>query len=387
MKKLVTIITLILLLVTAIVPQAGCKGGTEETEPAPSESNCWLELLSVLPENEVTLKAAFLQDSAYLDEKKQQCPQVTAEYIIIRDHPLLLGSSPSDYSDEEWKETLGFVRADVDQRIYAGELPLDYYEAVRGRFSQDDVDNAARTGPMNEMLEVVPYQGHEFYSWGGDYQINIQYRSGVRPLGRGHRLALVDDFIFWIKWTDGMKEMIDSYEDNIESLADNEDYRLLAGALEELDTVTAFFSAESQSVSYISEIYQQIIEDPENNEPRQLFVEEIQRELRLKPYQAFATGAGLDEKGYYLAIVLLNPSKEVAQENATLLEQRINQSKIVWAWLSQSGDTWADLIENMEIESRGRLTMAKLYGGVANCWVNFNVMGMLGSYEPLLIHE
>ena len=99
---------------------------------------------------------------------------------------------------------------------------MHFYEALRGRFNQDDVDNAARTGPMNEMLEVVPYQGHQFYSWSGDNDINMSMRSNVRPLGRGHRLALVDDFIFWVRWTDGMKEMIDSYTDNIESLADNE---------------------------------------------------------------------------------------------------------------------------------------------------------------------
>ncbi len=359
----------------------------EETEVSTSESNRWLELLSALPENEITLKAAFLQDNAYLEEKRQQYPQISAEYAIIRNHPLLSGSSPGAYSDEEWKETLGFVSADIDQRIYAGELPLDYYEAVRGRFSRDDVDNAARTGPGNDMLEVVSYQGHEFYSWGGDNDINMSMSSNVRDMGRGFRLALVDDFIFWVRWTDGMKEMIDSYEDNVKSLADNEDYKLLAGALEELDTVTAFFSAESQSRSYVSEIYQQILEDPDNNERRQVFVEEIKRELRLKPYQAFATGAGIDDEGYYLAIVLLNPSEEVARENATLLEQRINQSKIAMAWHSQSGDKWSDLIESMEIESKGRLTIAKLYGGVVECWVNFNVMWMLGSYEPLLIHE
>jgi len=205
-------------------------------------------------------------------------------------------------------------------------------------------------------------------------------------MGRGFRLALVYGFIFWVRWTDGMKEMIDSYEDNIESLADNEDYKLLAEALEELDTVTACFSAESQSLSYISEIYQQIIEDP-SNEIQQLFVGEIKREVRLKPYQAFATGAGIDDEGYYLAIVLLNPNEEVAQENATLLEQRINQSKVAMAWHSQSGDKWSDLIESMEIESRGRLTLARLYGAVVECWVNFNVMGMMGPYEPLLIHE
>ena len=384
MKKVITITTLALLLATTLIWQSGCG---KETEVPTSESNRWLELLSVLPENEITLKAAFLQDNAYLEEKRQQYPQISAEYAIIRNHPLLSGSSPGAYSDEEWKETLGFVSADIDQRIYAGELPLDYYEAVRGRFSRDDVDNAARTGPGNDMLEVVSYQGHEFYSWGGDNDINMSMRSNVRQLGRGFRLALVDDFIFWVRWTDGMKEMIDSYEDNVKSLADNEDYKLLAGALEELDTVTALFSAESQSRSYVSEIYQQIIEDPDNNERRQVLVEEIKRELRLKPYQAFATGVGIDKDGYYLAIALLNPSEEVARENATLLEQRINQSKIAMAWHSQSGDKWSDLIESMEIESKGRLTLARLYGAVVECWVNFNVMGMMGPYEPLLIHE
>ncbi|GAG64296.1 unnamed protein product [marine sediment metagenome] len=388
MKKLIigTVLAM-LLVVSAIAPQTGCTHETEDTGIPVSESNRWLELLSILPENEVALKAAFLQDNAYLEEKKQQYPQISSEYAIIRNHPLLSGDSPKAYSDEEWKETLGFVSADVDQRIYAGELPLDYYEAVRGCFSRDDVDNAARTGPGNDMLEVVSYQGHEFYSWGGDNDINMSMRSNVRQLGRGFRLALVDDFIFWVRWTDGMKEMIDSYEDNVKSLADNEDYKLLAGALEELDTVTALFSAESQSRSYVSEIYQQIIEDPDNNERRQVLVEEIKRELRLKPYQAFATGAGIDKDGYYLAIALLNPSEEVARENATLLEQRINQSKIAMAWHSQSGDKWSDLIESMEIESKGRLTLARLYGAVVECWVNFNVMGIMGPYEPLLIHE
>ncbi len=375
------------LAVMLLVSLGGVVGCGTEPEIVPSKSNRWLELLGILPENEVTLKAAFLQDSAYLDEKKRQYPQITAEYAIIRNHPLLFGTSPRAYSDEEWKETLGFVQADADQRIYAGELPQFYYEAVRGRFSRGDVDNAARTGPGNDMLEVVSYQGHEFYSWGGDNDINFSMRSNVRPLGRGHKLALVDDFIFWVRWTDGMKEMIDSYEDNSVSLADNEDYKLLAEALEELDTVTAFFSAESQSLGHISEVYQQIIEEPDDNEGPQIFVEEINMEVRLKPYQALATGAGINEKGYYLAIVLLNPSEEVARENATLLEQRINQSKIAMAWHSQSGDKWSDLIESMEIESKGRLTIAELYGGVVECWVNFSVMPLLGSYEPLLLHE
>ena len=105
MKKLITIALVLLLLVAIIVPQTGCKGGTEEVEPAPSESNRWLELLSVLPANENTLKAGYLQDFAYLKEKVGE--QTTPEYLIFRQHHLsgytarvVLGEPPAD---EEWK--------------------------------------------------------------------------------------------------------------------------------------------------------------------------------------------------------------------------------------------------------------------------------------------
>jgi len=334
-----------------------------------------MELLSLLPENDVTLVAAYLQDNGYLEEKKDEYAQVSDEYTIIRTQPLF-GTSPSAYSDEEWQQTLGFTLKDVDRRIFTGVPPMDYYQAVGGRFSPDEVESAVRTGPGNDILEEVSYQEHKFYRWGTDTDINMSMRSGLRPGGRGHRLALVDDFIFWVRWTDGIKEMIASYEGSIRSLADNEDYKLLAGGLGELDVVTALFSSGTQSYSYVSETYQAIIDDPGNNERQQTFVEEIQREPKLKPYQAFATGAGLDEDGYYLAIVLLNPDEETAEQNKTLLRQRINNSPY-----------WSDQVRNMEIKSRGRLTIAKLYGSAAKAWNSFTVMGMMGPYEPLLVHE
>jgi len=380
MKKLITITTLALLVTITLMSQLGC---SKETETPTSESNRWLELLSVLPANENTLKAAYLQDFACLAEKVDK--QTTPEYVISRQHHLsgytgwvVVGKELP--ADEEWKQTLGFTMADVDQTIYAGALPLHYYEAVRGRFSRDDVDNAARTGPGNDILEIVSYQGHEFYSWGEDHGINFALRSNVRPLGKGFRLALIDDFIFWVSWTDGIKEMIDSYEDNIDSLADIENYQLLAQGLEELDVCCTFFSAESQSLSHVREVYKDMLEGP-SNERQQLFVEEFERQVRLKPYQALATGAGIDEKGYYMAIVLLNSSEEVAQENATLLEQRINQAKMAWG-----GQKWSDLIESMEIESKGQLTLARLYGESCGYWDNFEMLGE-GPYEPLLMYE
>lgn len=376
MKKLTGTIALILLLATTILLLAGCAKETEETKITPSESNRWLELLRVLPSNENTIKATYLSDWTYTAEKMPD-----GKYAVGHSIPIV---GYKYYSEEEWKATLGFVIADVDQTIYAGALPVNYYQAVRGRFNQKVVDNAARTGPMNEMLEVVTYQGHEFYSWGGDFEINLAMRSNVRHLGRGHRLALVDDFIFWVLWTDGMKEMIDSYEGNIESLADNEDYWLLAGALEELDTVTAFFSAESHSRSHFDEIFSQEKIEELSPEIRERLVAERDRDIRLKPYRALATGGGKDDKGYYLAIALANPDEAVARDNAKLLNQRIDQAKIVWG--PQAGQNWADLIESAVIESNGRLTLARLYGSVVEFWDYFEMLGE-GPYELLLISE
>jgi len=366
------------LAIVLLLSLGGVVSCAEETEIAPSESNRWLELLKVLPENEETLKVAYLQDTAYMLEKMPQ-----GEYPIAHNLPMF-GRSPGSYSDEEWKATLGFVAADVDQTIYAGTPPIHFYEALRGRFNQGDIDNAVRTGPMNEILEVVPYGNHEFYSWSGDFEINLAMRSNVRPLGRGHRLALLDDFILWIKWTDGMKEMIDSYEDNIESLSDIEDYQLLAGGLEELDTVTAFFSSEPQSESHFKKVHQEQIEqlDPEIKE---LLLGELESDVKLKPYLALATGAGRDDKGYYLAVALANVDEKTARENVRLLEQRINQAKMVWG--STAGEMWSKYIESMEIESRGRLTLCKLYGAIIELWDSFEMYNTWGLYEPLLIHE
>ena len=382
MKRLIAITALILLLVAAFIPQAGCNN--KETEVTPSESNHWLELLNVIPANDNTLKTAYLNDSAYTREKIEQYPEVMTGYETAYGSPFS-ASQRYNYSDEEWKQTLGFVSADVDQKIYAGASPPDYYEAVRGRFSREDIDNAVKTGPMNDILEVVSYQGHEFYSWGGDHEINLSRRSNVRPLGKGFRLALVDNFIFWVAWTDGMREMIDSYEDNIDSLADIEDYKLLAEALVELDTIGAFFSSESQSQSHVREVYKDVLEDTSDERPQRLaFVDEIDRQVRLKPYQALATGTGIYENGFYMVIVLLNSNEEVAKENATLLEQRINQAKIAWHY--QQDVKWSDLVESMEIQSKGRLTLAKLYGEIFMYWNKFQT-SVSESYEPLLMHE
>jgi len=101
----------------------------------------------------------------------------------------------------------------------------------------------------------------------------------------------------------------------------------------------------------------------------------------MKKLFAFATGAGADEKGYYLAIAILNPDEETARQNIGLLENRIESGKLPWG---ESGkNAWTDIIEGMEIEARGRLTMAKLYGKAC---VNWDSFATHGGALPLMIH-
>ena len=391
MKKLITVIALVLLLVVMLISQTGCNGDTEGAEPVASESNRWLELLNVLPENEVTLKGAYLQDFSYLMDKVERHPEITDRYGVSH---ISVGSTSSLFSRynfmdteivDEYKNTLGFTLDNVEQMISSGETP-QAYEAYRGIFSKVDIDNAVKTGPLNDLLEIVQYGDFEFYSWGEDNEINLSIRSSVRPLGRGHRLALVDDFIFWMVWTDGIEDMLDSYSDKIDSLADIEEYQLMARELAVLDVFHAYFSTDTNSYSDMTDWLEQSGDMfPIRAEQQERLEESINDTALLKPYQAFATGAGLDKDSYFLAIVLMNPDKDTAANNASLLKKRIRETQNVW-----QGNSWLDWIDDMQIESKGRLTTAKLYGAICEFWwqrFEYFDLRVGGVYEPLLLHE
>ncbi len=385
MKKSITIAVSLLLLAMTLLLLPGCGADTETT---PSESNRWLELLSVIPEKEDTLKAAYMQTAEYVDllreqwESSEDTPEGILEYVDLAAHRRLplFGTA---YTDEEWKETVGFTVKDVIDSIVAGVPPLRFYQAVRGRFSEADVEDAARTGPLNEHLETLTYGGNEYYSWGADFSIQFDWRSGVRNLGRGHRLAYVGDFAFWILWTEGLEEMIDSHNGKVKSLADNEDYIFLAGVLEDMDTVTAFFSSDSLSISQFKERFQKRFEEL-RDEGHQQQVEEFENEPLLKPYLSVASGAGKDEQGTYLVIVLVNTDESTARANAELLERRLNESLVTPYMEGVKKWTDGDRIESMEISSQGRLTVAKLYGAVYTSWDKFDPARI---YLPLLLHE
>lgn len=395
MKNLIITVMMLVLSAALLLPVAGCDGETGETEPATSENNQWLKYLSILPENEVTLNAACIQTSDYADILRKAIPeeiqeQPTAVTIDVMAHinlPLFLR-----YSGEEWKNTLGFTIDEVTASIYASAGPPKEYQTVYGTFTAEDIETAAKTGPLQEHLEIKSHAGYEYYSWGEDMGIHMtpEWRSNIRNLGRGHRLAYVGGFALWMIWTEGLTDMIDAYAGNIPSLADNEEYKLLAVELEKLDTVTAFFSSATASISEFKEMYHDNLEELRQKGDMEQ-VEAFENEPLLKPFLSFATGAGEDEQGAYMVIILLNPDESTAKENAGLLERRISESIMNPYTTNPEMNLikWTDndAIESMEINGSGKFTIAKLYGKVFSRWDDFNLFGATGMFHPLLLHE
>jgi hypothetical protein len=394
MKKLINAGIILMLSATLLLPVAGCNGKTDETGPVTSESNRWLEYLRILPENETALAGTFIQTSDYRDllerfyAEQSEGPVQPVERLAFNNLYFL---SKGSYTDEEWKDTLGFTRDDVTAAIIASAGPPSEYQAVYGTFTAEDIETAAKTGPLQEYLEIKSHAGYEYYSWGEDMGIHMspEWRSNIRNLGRGHRLAYVDGFALWMIWTEGIENMIDAYAGNIPSLADREDYQLLATELEKMDTATAFFSADVLSLAEFIERTHEHLTDVEGS----VFEEQdpLENEPLLKPFSSFVTGAGEDEDGRFMVIILANPDEKTAKANVSLLEARINESEMYPHitnpdWRNKK---WTDdgAIESMEINSKGRLTIAKLYSEVLFRWKYFHYWGTQGPYSPLLLHE
>lgn len=399
MKKLITAGIMLMLSTALLLPVAGCNGGNEETETVVLKSERWLELLNVIPERNETFRdryidttlGVYIQDLAYLHEQQAEYPDVEPYAILKISIPGSEGlfrhyhdmTDPEADIEGEYRETIGFTFDDVDQMVSSGTQPY-IYEAYSGRFDKAEIDAAVKTGTRSEDLEVVQYGGMEYYRWGEDNAANLSTRTHVRPLGRGHRLALPGNFAFWTVWDEGIETMIDCYNDTTGSLADIDEFKLMAEGLSVLDAFSGYMTTGTNSYVEAQDYLDRVgLPEREGHDERfELYLEEVSL---LKPYTALATGAGLDGDGYYLAIVLVHPDSNTAEENASILEERIENTMDIW-----QGRLWSEMAMRVKVESRDRLTLAKLYGAPSEFWPDrFGTLDVIGTgaFEPLLVHE
>ena len=83
-----------------------------------------------------------------------------------------------------------------------------------------------------------------------------------------------------------------------------------------------------------------------------------------------------------MGIVLAHSDDNAAEENVKLLRSRLEQTSSLF-----SGEMWGDLIETAEIESQGKLTLARLYGISREHVSREHVWSFVLNDDPLLLHR
>jgi hypothetical protein len=194
---------------------------------------------------------------------------------------------------EAYRSEIGLDPATVRQSLETG-APPQTYNVLRGDFSADEIDASVQADANFSDLLVEETRGDvTYHSWGEDFAIDGQRISPVHTLGRGGRLGLHDDLLFWCFWTEGMTGMIDAATDEADSLADRQDFMLMT---KEIDRVGAY-SAQLAVTTDLT------IAD-----------------AQLEPIVAAASASGMDDDGVFLLLVLVHADEASAQQNLTQLE-------------------------------------------------------------------
>ena len=322
------------------------------------------------PEDEYPVLIQYAIDNVSRDDQE---PDPTKFKVYNAEAPFITGMG-HDIFDHPRREFLAFDGRNVDQSVEAGVVPFKL-EVDHGRF-----DPAATAQALQDCAEcpppdIVTHNDVTFYSWGEDGQGDLRGRNeppAFDHLGRGGRIAVSDDQVFRTVETPGMKALIDSRAGDELSLADVQEFRLLAQAISDLEVYAAFFSSQTQKVD----------PDPESDAARGFvpafqegLIAEIGGSSLLLPYLAFSTGPGRDDDGSYLALVLVHSNEESAAENKQRLERRISENPDL--------KTWMEGIEESNISVDGRVLSGTLRGDrPASTWkaLSFTV-------TPLIPHE
>jgi hypothetical protein len=329
----------------------------------------WLDLLRHVPNTEET-RGSLVTMNDYAGVRQQfdiTFPDLDADAQMLTDYGLRLafgdettstglrGTEFTTFSVEapgEWRREVGFTLANVDQEVAAG-VPPTTYTVLRGRFDHNVIDQAVRTDPLfSDLLEEASHSGVDYYTWGDDFAQDYTRTSVVRRLGRGHRLALRDDYLYWSMWTEGVEGMIDAGLGMGPSLADVDELRLLAEALDSLNTTSAAFLGDTRSNDAVLLLHPILADgDGDLGEGGDSAADET----ALVPYIAAAAGGGVEGSGYFEAVALVHAEEESAELNAERMKRRLAEGTQV-----RSGEAWRDLIRDSEVSVRGRVIVAKM---------------------------
>ena len=361
------------------------------------------ELLGLIPDTPETRSSVYVNDYALLrDLNDVSLPGTNADvddlvqYMAEDLCSISKGCRPAQgpfislfheygvFLTENFHHFLAFDVRNVDQSVLAG-TPPGMLKVARGRYDPGATERALDACSECPPPLRVEHMGVLFYSWGEDLTWDLRMRFSppvFDGFGRGRRIAVQDDYVFRTVETPGMKALIEARVGERSSLADVEEFRLLAGGMTDLDAYSVMFTDQTQwAVEMNAGLIAAILGESSSEEAmdrlrQELGLDQPQQNL-LRPYQALATGQGKDDNGIYMALVLVHANSKAAEDNVDLLRQRIAETSSLL-----TNQPWNEMVDSMEIRSEGRVLLARLYGRIAPNWATW-----FGQRDPLLAHE
>ena len=286
-------------------------------------SSSFEEVLRLIPDTPRARSSVYINDYAKVRELLDiQLPVPNADDDEIMEYFMRLRGAPSGDScgiqEAPWingmslqdppqflanRQYLGFDLRNVDQSALVGFGPPRQVEVLVGRFDPEATEQALNACPECPPPLYQDYQGVPFYSWGEDMEMNPQMRlspPAFDTFGRGGRIAVQDEHVFRAIWTEGIEELIDASLGHRASLADVEEFRLLAQGLSDVGACSGWISDDPEALALML----------------RLTFEEVPPLIALK---AFAVGGGLDQTGRFTAMVLLHEDTVSAMESLATL--------------------------------------------------------------------
>ena len=257
---------------------------------------------------------------------------------------------------------LDFDIRNEDQTLTAG-LPAMQLEIMRGRFDPEATGRAlsACSGECVSPDAQEEYRGVTFYSWGEDYASGLKVRKTSAAFDQwGGRIAVLDDYVIRTLGTGDMRAAIDAGNGDVRSLADVEEYRLMAKGMSEMGAYGVFMTDQTQEFDRTAQGV------CDRFAPVRMDCDVIRDELLnfgplLRPYQTYAAGVGQDSGGGFTAVVIVHDDAGTGKENAELLRRRIEDG----GWTGAV--SWTEYIDphRMAISARSTPAMAAMWSASA----------------------
>ena len=272
------------------------------------------------------------------------------------------------------QQYLAFDARNVDRSITAGSPDLRL-EVIQGRFSPEATDNALKECRECPPLQELEHRGVKFYSWGDSDKSNIDKifaPPAFDSIGRGSPIAVLEEYVFRAIRIKALKLLIDASLGLVPTLADEEEFWLLAQAMHRLGAYSALFSNQTQGLEATLEGF----DEQDRSHVRSL----LETTPILRPYLDLGTGVAEDRDGPYMVVVLVHSEEGAAKENVTLLRRRLEEASSLL-----TPQPWSEFFDaaRVEVRSEGRVLQAKLpILRSPNIWLEF-----FFQRDPLLLHE